>query len=133
MSNNTINNKNITIAIIILILFYCACSYYISKKNVSEKNKKMVYFITIYGYILGILLTCYEVCVISNIYYTNMFIRIPEFIISTVIIGIILYSHTFENDINSDLGKLAISMWPLLTSFILISTLCLNSIYEYYR
>jgi len=62
-----------------------------------------------------------------------MLIRVPEFIISTVIIGIILYSHTFENDINSDLGKLAISMWPLLTSFILISTLSLNSIYEYYR
>jgi len=138
MSETIINDKNLTIGIIILILMYiilCGNLHIIQKKNQKMfhiDDKLKFYLITMYAYILGILITCYEVCVLSEVYHNNITLRITEFLFSIIMIGIILYSYTFQNDVNSEIGNICIYIWPFLTTFLLVSILCLNSIYEYY-
>ena len=133
----SITDRNITNILIILIIGYiicCVCTK--NRKNTSkltDHDKRILYFTTIYGYILGIFITCYEVCVFSELYGNNINIRILELIISLIFIAIILYAYTYQDDVNYNWGKVSESLWPLLTSFILVSTLCTNSVYIHFN
>ena len=133
----SISDKNITTILLILIIGYIICCIYRkSEKNRSKlttHDKNILYVTTIYGYILGIFITSYEVCVLSESYNNKINVRIIELIISLIFIGIILYAYTFQDDVNYNWGKVSESLWPLLTSFILVSTLCTNSIYIYFN
>ena len=132
----SILERNITIILLILIIGYIICCIYTkNKKNqykLTEHDKTMLYLTTIYGYILGIFITSYEVCILSKAHNNNINVRIIELIILLVLIGIILYAYTFQ-DINYNWSKVSESLWPLLTAFVLISTLCINSIYAYFN
>jgi len=128
--------RNFTIILLILIIGYILCCIY-TKNNkdqykLTEHDKTMLYLTTIYGYILGIFITSYKVCILSESHHNNINVRIIELIILLISIGIILYAYTFR-ELNHNWSKVSESLWPLLTAFVLISTLSINSIYVYFN
>ena len=127
----------LTIGLIVLIIIYAVlCSYttYPSPSvKLNNEQKSLLYSTNIFGFGLGILLTVYEVNFLYEYFGSNMFLKFTELILMLVLIYIAFYANIFQDSVNDGWGKVSAALWPLLTSFSLIATLCLNAIFTYYK
>ena len=124
-------NNNFTVIIVVCIIYIILCvnTVYPTKNNKLSNNEKNILIITnIYGYILGIYILIFETQYISLNYSNDINARSAEFIIILFLLCLGIYASIFQNDANSNLGKISSSIAPLLPSFFVILILCLNTI-----
>jgi H+/gluconate symporter-like permease len=124
-------NNKFLIMIIICIIYIILCiytDYPTEDKKLSDDKKRLLVLTNIYGYILGIYILIFEREYIYDNYNNNINARLIEFIIILFLMCFGIYASIFQNNANSNLGKISSSIAPLLPSFFIILILCLNTI-----
>ena len=123
------NNFIIIVSVCIIYIIICIYTVYPTGNNkLSDDQKKLLLLTNIYGYILGIYIVIFEREFMYINYDNDLNVRSLEFIIILFLLCLGIYASIFQNDANSNLGKISSSIAPLLPSFFVILILCLNTI-----
>jgi len=100
-------------------------------KRLTDNERTLLWITNSVGFILGIILSAYEVRYLRKHLY-NKFIRILILIICVILILTTFYHNVFTDDPNSSNGKFAHAILPLLFSIVIIGESSVNNLLVHY-
>ncbi len=121
--------------VLIFGLLYIFISLHVKYKNknneLTDKEKSLLLINNIIGFIFGVIFASYEVRFLR----TNCpsFIRYFMFLVCIILIFVCYYGSVYNDDPNSNVGRLSNFVWPLFGSIIIISESMLNQILVNFR
>jgi len=121
------------IAIIITYAVLCSYTTYTAPNvTLDDKQKKLLYSTTIFGYLLGFILITIETNYLITEFNDNIIFRIIELLFILTLIFISYYSYIYQDNVNGGWGKVSSALWPLMIPMTMVSISCTAGIYLYF-